>query len=241
MYCDIHNHIIFGVDDGPQTLDESIQLIQQAQTQNISHIIATPHINHRQFDTTQAGIKQNFYIVKNELEKRKIDVSLSLSQELTLSVDLFEKYPASVLIPIKDNQKNCYFLIEITTLAIPYYFEDTLNYLQQHELNCIWAHPERNLAVQSNWKIVKKIKERSNLMIQVTAGSLLGDFGKKVEKVSWKLLKKGLVDLVASDAHHVSSRPFQLDEAMALISSRVKNEAYQRIVNNMNVLKGASY
>ena len=241
MYCDTHNHVIFGLDDGPQTLGESIELIQQAQSQNISHVIATPHVNHRQFGTTQEAIKQNFFIVQNELQKRKIDVSLSLSQELTLSVNLFEKYPFPSLFPIKNNEENRYFLIEITTLAIPYYFEDTLNYLQHHELNCIWAHPERNIAVQSDWKIVRRMKEHSNLIIQVTAGSLLGNFGKKIEKVSWKLLKKGLVDLVASDAHHISSRPFQLDEAMTLINSRLKKEAYQRIVNNMNVLKGADY
>jgi protein-tyrosine phosphatase len=238
MNSDIHNHVIFGIDDGPKTIKGSLALLKQADKQQIRSIVSTPHVNHRKFATTMENIQKNFSIVQNEAQRTGIIADLSLSQELTLSIDLFEKYPIDKLFPLIDEQGQRYLLIEVTSLDIPYYFEDTLRFLNKQNIHCIWAHPERNIAVQDNWKLVLELQQVGNLTIQITAGSILGDYGRKAKKTAWKLLKKNMVDYVASDAHNAKSRPFQLEPALIVLQDKLKEENYLRIIENMNSLKG---
>ncbi|MBF8807266.1 MAG: hypothetical protein IC227_01160 [Enterococcus lacertideformus] len=225
---DMHSHVLYGLDDGPKTIEESFQLIEQAQKQGIGFIVATPHLNHYQFDNNLEKMQQTYKLLQQKIKEKQLEITLILSHEIFLTIDFYHKYKVNDLFPIQIENDGNKLLVELPSYEIPYYFEEFILQTNQKGLSCIWAHPELNAEIQKNWKIVYDYLEFEDVEIQLTAGSLLGNYGRKVKKISWKMLKAGLVDYIASDAHDVTKRPFELKEAYELIDKKMgKDVVYQ--------------
>lgn len=209
-FIDIHSHLIYGVDDGSKSLEQSIECLKQIKKIGLESVVCTPHIRH-------GNSKKISMIKKNFLELRdyakQLGIKLYIGNEIMYSdetVNLLKekrliglnssKY---VLIEFKRNEtRNINDLINI--------FEDLID----NGYKPILAHPE--LYVNLSINDIKRIKE-SGVMLQLDATSI---FERKTKKISKKLLKERLIDVVASDSHCSRKRNYI-----------IYNKAYKKIKN----------
>ncbi|OTP26393.1 tyrosine-protein phosphatase [Enterococcus mundtii] len=226
---DIHNHVLSGVDDGSNSLEESIRLLKSAKMQGIDVVVASPHFNHHQFSCTLLDLKRSFEELRQRIKNENIGITLLLSHEIFLTIDFYEKYSMDELFPLITTRGEKKILVELPYYELPYYFEDFVIQTLQKNVSCIWVHPERNVSIQNNWKNIFDFVDKNKLEIQITAGSLIGNYGKKSKKIAWKLIKSGVVDYIASDAHNLVSRPFELAKAYELIHKKLGSEAVVKL------------
>jgi protein-tyrosine phosphatase len=109
--------------------------------------------------------------------------------------------------------------VELPLGEFPSFSERILFSLLIEGLSPILAHPERSLSKEGDFERIEKLKD-SGILIQLNAGSLLGDFGKMIQRGAKRLLEENLVDFISSDAHDLNRRPITV---MAEALKKVKN------------------
>lgn len=180
MY-DIHNHILFGVDDGVETLEESIEILEDYKRHGIDFVVFTPHVNHPTVKSDIQKIKQHFQILKEECNR--IGIRCELGSELYLKPK-FQDF-----IPILDR----FVLVELDTLNYPLYLFDQIFELQLEGYDVILAHVERYSWLENNRHVVRKLKEM-NVYFQMNISAL--------DKKNY-FIKNDYVDFIATDYHGV--------------------------------------
>lgn len=219
---DIHCHILPGLDDGPATLAESVEMAKAAIADGITHVVATPHANDK-------------YAFEPELIRARRDELQQLAGEqlvLATGCDLHMSYenlrmlreqPARFTI----NQKN-YLLVEFADFAIPPTMDAVLKEMLVSGIIPIITHPERNPLLRTS---SKRLREWMGLgcCVQVTALSLLGRFGQTAQAAAERLLEEDCIHFIASDAHNVKSRPLQLKEAHQVVARRKGKEVAEAL------------
>lgn len=205
MFCDIHNHVLPSVDDGSQSLDESLHMIDQALKSGITHICATPHITAYTSETdTQIHHIRTADFLRNEIEKRQIPLTLDVGCEL---------YFTSELPDVAENatfrycQTSKFCLVELPPTEAPPWFADMCFSLIMRGIYVVLAHPERNMALQRNPKMLAQYV-RTGIFTQVTAGSLIGKYGNDIQEFAQRIVKSNACTIVACDAHDTVRRPF---------------------------------
>jgi protein-tyrosine phosphatase len=191
---DIHCHIIPGVDDGAASIAESEEMLAQAEKAGVSTIIATPHFKKDLYENGTIG--NHFILAKREAEKHNI--SLLLGYEIKI-----QNYQAQMPADYEGLTLNGsrYTLFELPFERIPEYTIDFL-YEQQLKKNIpILAHPERCLKLVREPLLFTEIIE-SGCLIQVDAASIIGVNGRKAKRFAKKIITKGYVSFIASDAHN---------------------------------------
>lgn len=219
---DIHTHIIPNVDDGSPNLETSIFLIKEEIKQGITHIICTPHYRIGMFESTKEEITVNFNLLKEEIKKQDLNISLYLGQEIYLKdfVSLKEMLNKNLVFSINEKK---YLLLEFsytrnTDISEIVYVSKLKGYTP------IIAHVERYGYV--NIEDVKDIIEAGGL-IQVNAESIIGKNGHRIKKMTQKLIKNNLIHFIASDIHH--NRINYINQAYDLIYKKYGEE----IANNL--------
>lgn len=219
---DIHHHLLFGLDDGPRDIETSLAMVQAAAENGITHIACTPHANARwSFDPEVNKLKLG------EIQERANGkVTLGLGCDFHLSYDNIEdalKNRAKYTINGKQ-----YLLVEFADLMIPPSMNDAFYEMMVAGLQPIITHPERNLTIQRH---PERMKEwlREGCLVQVTAGSLTGRFGRTAQAMAMQFLEKDWVHFLATDAHNVESRPPKLREAYEVLAKRFGTETAERL------------
>ncbi len=191
---DIHSHIICGVDDGSQNLEESGAMLSAAKAAGVSAIIATPHVYTPDVDFEK--IKEAFVTVRREYA----DIGLELNLGCELNFRVLLDYDPDIIKPFCIYGTNV-LLLEPPSRYLPESWENLVIGLQQLGVEVIIAHPERCVAFQNDISQVKRMLE-IGCELQVSASSLLGKkFSRQTRKCAVELLKKGMIGYIASDAH----------------------------------------
>lgn len=190
---DIHSHLIYGVDDGPSSIDESLRMVEEAEKLGIKVIIATPHYHENLYEFVK--VKDTYQELMEKM--KKFVVTLKLGSEVFISNTL----------PLLIEEKKClflggsrYLLIEFPFGAIPIYSHDTVYQLQLRNIKPIIAHPERNRNFVRDFNKFMSFVE-SGCLVQVDAASIIGVYGREVKEFSKRLIKLNAVHFIASDAH----------------------------------------
>ncbi len=214
---DLHTHLLPGIDDGAKSLEEAVQIIRQGKEAGITAICTTPHLSSAFSQDRTEKIMKNFLLLQKRVAEEKIDMQLYLGSEIDLRIDfdLIKKLPFFFI-----NQTQKYLFVELPLGEFPSFAERILFSLLIEGLCPILAHPERSLRKDGDFERIRKLKD-SGILIQLNAGSLLGNFSRKIEREARRLLEDGLVDLVSSDAHDLNRRPITV---MAEALKRVKND-----------------
>lgn len=215
---DIHHHLLPGLDDGARDLATSVAMVQMAVDDGITHIVATPHANHT-YSYDRTGNQRL-------LDELRIALPADVAARITLGLGCdfhlnFEN--------VEDAQKHRerytingteYLLVELPDFNIPSRTEEVLYNLRVAGLTPILTHPERNTTLQrSPQRLQNWIAD--GLLVQVTAGSVLGTFGGKAKKMAWDLLQSGSVHFIATDAHDTVRRPPKMSDARQQIEKRL--------------------
>ncbi|MGE5458877.1 MAG: tyrosine-protein phosphatase [Methanobacterium sp.] len=235
---DIHAHILPGLDDGAQDLETSLQMARIAAADDISQIIATPHVISTVFPNSREQILEAANQLRQALQQQKIPLELFPGGEYRLEADLPKRLQKGEILTLNDGGK--YLLVELPNNVLPPFFEEVIYDIQLQGVTPIIAHPERNQVIMEKPKILKQLTDRG-ILAQITAASVIGDFGKEIKKSSWQLIKQGSIHFIASDAHyHSGKRSPKLSEAYAEIKKQAGEQTAQNlfIENTGRVING---
>jgi protein-tyrosine phosphatase len=203
---DIHSHVLPGLDDGARSLDDSVAMLRMAADAGTTDIVATPHAN-TEFRWDLAVVEARIAEVQAAAGAR---VRIHPGCDFHLMFDNINDalaHPAKYTI----NHKQ-WLLVEFSDLIIFPNSGDILARLREGGMLPIITHPERNQILRQRFETVERwVGEGS--FLQVTAASLTGLFGSAARKYSERLIERGLVHFVASDAHDTSYRTTRLDAA----------------------------
>jgi protein-tyrosine phosphatase len=210
---DIHCHILPGLDDGPDSFEESLQMAEMAIEDGITHVVATPHAN-SMFAFDPAAVKK----LRDELQEKVGDrLQLATGCDFHLSFENLQDIAGNTA-KYTINQKR-YLLVEFAEFAIPQSMDDTLHQLQLLGLSIVITHPERNRLIRSHQDRLRQWLHQG-CYVQVTAQSLLGQFGPNAQKEAEQWLDQEMIHFIASDAHNTDRRPLKLREAYDAVSRR---------------------
>lgn len=220
---DIHSHVLWGVDDGPETAEESLALLRAAADSGTEQIVATPHAS-PEFQYDGPRVRERFVALQEQCDGR---IRLHLGCDFHLSFDNIQDALAN---PRKYTiAGGPYLLVEFSDLAIFNTSERDLGRLIEAGMIPIITHPERNPLLRQRKPLLARWVEQG-VRIQVTAAAYLGRFGRKANAFADELTGDGLVHFVASDAHHVRSRPPGLADARDYISRKWGADIAERLV-----------
>lgn len=217
---DIHHHLLWDQDDGSTSLALSLEMARMAAGDGISHIACTPHAN-SYYEYRPEVVAAKIAELQTHLGQEKIPITLGRGCDFHTSYDNIQQahnYPKRFSL-----NGGSYLLVEIPDHALPPKLNEIFYQMQLDGLIPILTHPERNLTLQ---KDISRMMEwvRSGVLVQVTAGSVLGKMGKTAERIAHYLLSRNLVHFLATDAHNTTSRPPKMREAMDLIAQRYSPE-----------------
>jgi protein-tyrosine phosphatase len=220
---DVHCHILPEVDDGPQSWDIAAEMCEIAARDGITHIVATPHAN-----------SQFAYVREQHAEKLQQLRALSPdSLQFSLGCDFhfsYENIEDAIAHPDRYAISGSYLLIELSNYSIPPAMIDNMFRLTSATgLKLILTHPERNPILQAQPQTVLEwIK--AGCIVQVTASSLTGFWGKPAMKAARWLMKRNAVHVLASDAHNSQRRPPILSEAVKVATDWTSAEVAKALV-----------
>lgn len=214
---DIHSHILPGLDDGARDLDESVAMVRLAAGAGTTDIVATPH----------SDLEYTYDLETVEQKIAELTAAAGGAVRIHRGCDFHMAYenihdalenPSRYTI----NGKK-YLLIEFSELLIPQTTEEVLRRMFEAGIVPVVTHPERNSLLRNHSPRLETWVQ-SGCCLQVTAHSFFGKFGERAKRFSDDLLSRGLVHVVASDAHDTAYRPPRLDEAYQYIENRCGRE-----------------
>lgn len=196
MY-DLHAHILPGVDDGAETLEETLEMASIAAQNGTRFLLATPHRRDVTERSSIASLRELFDVVSVKVREQDTELTLVLGMENHLDLELPDEVLAGRALPIGDTR---YILVEMPFIGRPMYVEDVLYKLQLQGLTPVLAHPERIEAFQRDPELLRDFVERG-MLSQITAGSTVGLFGQRVQRFTAHILRRNLVHVMSSDTH----------------------------------------
>ncbi len=203
-FIDLHAHILPGLDDGPQTLEKSIEMANMALHQGICKVVATPHVTEGVFDNEKEAILEKVWELKNALKEEGIPLEIIPGAEIHISNNLVELLEKDKLLTINNAGK--YILLELPHFQpVPPYLETLIFTLSLKGLRVIIPHPERNSSIQENPNILIPLI-RQGVLIQGTISSFVGHFGVKAQRTANLLLGNRMMHLLATDMHSSGGR-----------------------------------
>jgi len=217
LFTDIHSHILYGLDDGAETREESVAMLQMAAANGTTAIVATPHANARyrfRPDVIEAQVAELGALVPEIAIHRGCDFHLQVS-----NIEDAIAHPAKYTI-----NHQSYLMVEFPEMSVFADPEGVLLRLLDVGLIPIITHPERNAVMQRRLDDLARWVE-CGCYVQVTAGSCTGTFGRSVKAATESMMKRGLVHFVASDAHDCGRRSPSLQEAYAALVAAWGEEA----------------
>jgi tyrosine-protein phosphatase YwqE len=198
LSCDMHSHLIPGIDDGSPDMETSLRLIRGLVALGYKKIITTPHINADIFPNTPEIIAAGRAAVVAELQRQKIAVEFNAAAEYLMD----ERFTAILeaggpLLTLKDNL----ILVELSFAVPSINLKEVLFTLQLKGYQPVLAHPERYLYFGANKGWYDQIRD-AGALFQLNLLSLRGHYGKDSQQLAEYLIKKKYVDLLGSDMHN---------------------------------------
>ena len=218
---DIHSHIVFDVDDGPKSIEESKILLREAYSQGVRTIVSTSHRRKGMFETPEEKIATNFLKVREMAKEVADDLIIAYGAEIYYTPDVVEKLEKKLIPTLNDSR---YALIEFS-MNTPYRdIHSALTKVLMLGITPVVAHIERYHTLEND---EKKVRELINMgcYMQINSSSVLkprlfGDTYKFMKKRARYFLDKDLVHVVASDMHNLDNRPPYMREAYELIAKK---------------------
>ena len=212
-FVDIHSHVLYGLDDGAKTLEESIAMLEMAAGGGTTDLVATPH----------ADLTYQFQPELVAERVRELNAALGGRIQIHHGCDFhlhFDNIQDSLANPAKYtiNHKR-YLLVEFADTLIAKTTEEVFGRMLYLEITPVITHPERNPLLRQRMETIANWV-RLGCLVQVTAQSFLDRFGKRARHAADELMERRLVHFVASDAHDTEDRTPLLGEAFAYVVDR---------------------
>ena len=240
---DIHSHIVFEVDDGPKTIEDSRALLEESYRQGVRTIISTSHRRKGMFETPEAKIEENFKQVQELAKEIADDLTVLYGAEIYYTSDILDKLEQGKIPRLADSQ---YALIEFSMITPYKEIHTALSNVLRLGVTPVVAHIERYHCLEND---EKKVRDLINMgcythinSSSVLKPKLFGDTYKFMKKRAQFFLEKDLVHFVASDMHNLDPRPPYMQEAYQIISKKYgESHAEQLFRKNQELLLRSEY
>jgi protein-tyrosine phosphatase len=241
QFVDVHCHCLPGLDDGPTSMSEAIVLCEMLVADGVTTVIATPHQLGR-FEGCYGAqqIREAVGELNYAMEKRGIPLKIAAGADVRLDERIPQLLGSGQILTLGDTGR--YILLELPheTFINP---QPLITQLDSLGLRTVISHPERNVFLAKNPSMVLKWAELG-ACLQITAASLVGDFGPLVRDAAWYFLNSGWAAFVATDSHNINARRPRMKAAFERISANFNEhiarqlciENPSRVVNGQDVL-----
>jgi protein-tyrosine phosphatase len=204
--ADMHSHILPGVDDGAANLEAALEMLWKAVKDGVMIQVLTPHIDQQRYKNTRRSLETRFWEFHDIVMDARIPIELHLAAEIRICHEIMQMVDNDEIPWLGSWNGEKTFLLEFPQNTIPARSENLIQWLRRERILPVIAHPERNYVFQKHpEKLIPFID--ADCPLQVTAGSLVGRFGKSAQKLVISLLKEGKVKVIASDCHNLRYRP----------------------------------
>lgn len=211
---DIHCHLLFGVDDGSSSLEESQRMLDAAWGQGVRKIILTPHYRHGMFPFEKETILAHFEILKSYAEEK--DMELFLGCEYHVDSRCVENLRNGRCLTLAGS---CYVLTEYSHITEYPYIREMTGELLRNGFRPVIAHAERCSCMAEDIGRAADLR-RMGALIQINADSVLGRSSRQEKQYCRRLLKEGGADIIASDSHNLSDRPCRMAECRKFVEKK---------------------
>jgi protein-tyrosine phosphatase len=229
---DIHSHILFGVDDGAKTIEDSVNIIKEEISKGVTHIILTPHFKNKYIDIKLENIEQNYNALKEYILKNNMDINIYMGNEIFFDSNYYEILEEGDFYSLANSK---YILIEFDVSDIPKNIAEMCYDARIKGFIPIIAHVERYSTLYKDMDLLKEILNEGALL-QVNASTVANKEDRESHRFANYLLKHELVSFIASDIHNLRSRGFHLDEAFKAVKKSCGN-VYANKIFRENQLK----
>ncbi len=211
--CDVHQHLVYGVDDGARELDDSVAMLQACIQNNTTDVICTSHVRGHGSVSRRDAYLRHIDKLREYINKNTLPLCLHTGSEIFYSEDSIEILKHRIAFPLGESD---HVLLEFT----PYEPYETLLRAALEFFNegytPVFAHVERYECLRDIEKL-QRLREECGLRAQMNANTVLSSKGLFGDRFVKKLLKNDLIDFVGSDAHNTSNRSTHLREAYDIL------------------------
>ena len=213
LQADMHSHLLPGIDDGAQTVEDSLAMIKPLLEMGYKKLIVTPHIKSDIYPNSPTSIHLALKELQQALQKENIQIPIHAAAEYYIDDRFMDMLQKKELLTVYNNE----VLVEFSFVFEPIGLTDTIFKIQTSGYNPIFAHPERYSFYLNKREVFKEIKDRGALL-QLNTLSLSGYYGKPVKELAEWLLEKGYYDYCGTDMHH--------DKHLKALSSFIQSKNY---------------
>lgn len=214
---DIHSHLLPGIDDGAQTLDHSIAMINKFVDFGYTKLITTPHIMADAYPNTASSINEALGIVQEEINRLQLPIEISAAAEYYSDEFFLNLIDSEPLLTFMGN----HVLFEFSFHQAPMHSSELIFKLQGKNYKPVLAHYERYNFYNST-REAKEFKEKG-VLIQMNINSLTGHYGPKAQKIAEQLIDEQLVDIVGTDCHRI--------EHLSLMESHISRPYFHKMLD----------
>jgi protein-tyrosine phosphatase len=217
---DLHSHLLPGIDDGSKDLAMSLAMARAASADGIGTIACTPHILPGVYNNSGSAIRKAVARLAESIAEAGIPITLVTGADVHIAPDLAVQLRDGRALTVNNSR---YLLLEPPHHVLPPRLEDLIFGLQAVGYVPILTHPERLSWVEGHYDLIRRLVSSSVLM-QVTAGSVMGRFGRRPRYWAERMLDEGLCHLLATDAHNIEQRPPRMADARELAARRLGDD-----------------
>ena len=197
LSTDMHSHLIPGIDDGSDSPETSVKLVQHLYDLGFRKLITTPHVMIDHYPNTTDSITKGFAVLKAAVEAAQIPVELGFAAEYYMDEVFEKKLGVEPLLTISDNK----ILVEMSFMAAPRNLQQIIFKIRTQGYKPVLAHPERYVFWANDFEQFENLKELG-CDFQLNLLSILGYYGKASRDLGLKFLDAGMINLVGTDLHH---------------------------------------
>lgn len=231
---DVHNHSLYGLDDGSKCLEQTIAMMKIAYDEGIRSIILTPHYKEDRYTKNKEYVAERIKSLQLDLKREGIDIALYQGNEVFYYCDCTNEIEEKQLATLAGSR---YVLIEFYPSTDYHTIKESLNHVLNSGYLPILAHVERYTCLVEHYKLTEELVDMG-VYIQVNCSSIIGNHGRTIKKFTKKLLKKHWVNFVATDAHSDGTRSPRMRECYEYVTKKFGSEYADDLVyhNPMKIL-----
>ena len=207
---DVHSHIVFGVDDGSRSIEESIEIIKEAYNKGFKKIIATPHYMEEYYENDVKEINSRISQINAQLRKIHCDIQILHGNEIYITENITQLLENKKATSLNGQQ---YVLFELPLNAESMNLNSVIYQILEVGGVPVLAHPERYSFVQKDPNVLLPLIE-SGVLIQSNYGSIIGQYKKEAQSTLKKMLEHKMVHLLGSDVHRPQTIYTKIDQCV---------------------------
>ena len=225
---DVHSHIVFEVDDGAKSIEQSIEIIKEAYNSGFNKIIATPHYIEGYYENATQEIGKRISLISDELKKINCPIKIMQGNEIYITENIIKLLNEEKVASLANSK---YVLFELPLNSEDMNLNKVVYHLLENGKIPVLAHPERYPFVQKNPNVLFDLIEKG-VLLQANYGSIIGQYGKGAKNTVKKMFKHNMVHLLGADVHRPNSVYLNIQESIKEIEKIIGKDQLEIITNS---------